>query len=301
MQLLHGLCIAFLATFATSFSIRNTFLTLYRNKKNLNNPILKNIDEILEHKPEAKVIVSTPGGLFGYYFMGVSSFIKEHYDLSEYVFTGASAGAWNSLFLSLNGDNKALVDELLETDIKNIKSILKLEQKLKKTILDNYSDDAFYLEKLYLGVSVLDGTKFKLCVYNDFTSLEDALDCCIASSHIPFVTGGPFNIYRNKLSFDGGFYNYPYLNVSTPSLIIAPDIWKKKNDTDDEEESNVTVINCSLDTIINLSKINANITDLFYAGYNDSMKNKAYLDKIFNPIIKDDDNSYEIEIISNNK
>jgi hypothetical protein len=90
------------------------------------------------------------------------------------------------------------------------------------------------------------------------------------------------------LSFDGGFYNYPYLNVSTPSLIIAPDIWKKKNDSGDEEESKVTVINCSLDTIINLSKIDANITDLFYAGYNDSMKNKAYLDKIFDPIVKCD-------------
>ena len=298
MQLLHGLCITFLATFVTSFSIRNTFLTLYRNKKNLNNPILKNIDEILQHKPEAKVIVSTPGGLFGYYFMGVSSFIKEHYDLSDYVFTGASAGSWNSLFLSLEGDNKILVNELLKTDIKNIKSILKMEQNLKKVILKNYNDTSFKLEKLHLGVSVLEGTNFKLCVYNDFTSLEDALDCCIASSHIPFVTGGPFNIYRNKLSFDGGFYNYPYLNVTTPSLIIAPDIWKKKIN---KEESNVTIINCSLDTIINLSKIDANITDLYNAGYNDSMKNKPYLDKIFDPIIKDDDNSYDIEIINRNK
>mgnify|MGYP001353114309 CR=1 FL=1 len=293
MLLLHGLCITFLTTFVYSFSIRNTFLTLYRNKKNINNPILKNIDEILENNPESKVIVSTPGGLFGYYFMGVSSFIKEHYDLSDYVFTGASAGAWNSLFLSLNKENTILVDELLKTDIKNIKSILKLEQQLKKTILDTYQDSNFDLEKLYLGVSVLEGSKFKLCIYNDFISLEDALDCCIASSHIPFVTGGPFNIYRNKLSFDGGFYNYPYLNVTTPSLIIAPDIWKKKNNT--EEESKVTVINCSLDTIINLSKINANVTDLYYAGYNDSLKNKPYLDNIFDPIIKDD--CYDIEIL----
>ena len=125
MLLLHGLCITFLTTFVYSFSIRNTFLTLYRNKKNINNPILKNIDEILENNPESKVIVSTPGGLFGYYFMGVSSFIKEHYDLSDYVFTGASAGAWNSLFLSLNKENTILVDELLKTDIKNIEKILK--------------------------------------------------------------------------------------------------------------------------------------------------------------------------------
>ena len=55
MLLLHGLCITFLTTFVYSFSIRNTFLTLYRNKKNINNPILKNIDEILENNPESKV------------------------------------------------------------------------------------------------------------------------------------------------------------------------------------------------------------------------------------------------------
>ena len=264
----------------SSFSIHNKILTLYKNN---NKPqIFNDINEMFENNP-SKLIISTPGGLFGFYFMGVSSFIKEHYDLSDYVFSGASAGAWNSLFLSLKENDKLFIDEILKTDIKNIKSILKLEKKMKSFILDNYDETMFDIDKLYLGVTVLDKSELKLCIYNDFISLEDAIDCCIASSHIPFVTGGPFNIYRNKFSFDGGFYSYPYLNVSTPSLIIERDLWDKKNKTE-VKDARVAVINCSFDTLFNLNKVNFTLSELYERGYNDSMKNKGYLDNIFTPL-----------------
>ena len=273
------LCISALV-YVSSFSIHNKVFTLYKNNDKPQN--FNNMNEMFENNP-SKLIISTPGGLFGFYFMGVSSFIKEHYDLSDYVFSGASAGAWNSLFLSLKENDKLFIDEILKTDVKNIKSILKLEKKMKSFILDNYDETMFDIDKLYLGVTVLDKSELKLCIYNDFISLEDAVDCCIASSHIPFVTGGPFNIYRNKFSFDGGFYNYPYLNVSTPSLIIERDLWdkkEKKNVTD----ARVAVINCSFDTLFNLNKVNFTLSELYQRGYNDSMKNKGYLDNIFTPI-----------------
>ena len=264
--------------YVSSFSIHNKVLTLYKNN---NKPVIyPSLDEMFEHNP-SKLIISTPGGLFGFYFMGVSSFIKEHYDLSEYVFSGASAGAWNSLFLSLKENDKLFIDEILKTDIKSIKSILKLEKKMKSFILDNYDESMFDISKLYLGVTIFDKSELKLCVYNDFTSLEDTVDCCIASSHIPFVTGGPFNIYRNKFSFDGGFYSYPYLNVSTPSLIIERDLWDKK-DKSEVSDARVAVINCSFETLFNLNKVNFTINELYERGYNDSKANKSYLDGIFN-------------------
>lgn len=262
----------------SSFSIHNKVLTLYKNN---NKPkIYPSLNEMFENNP-SKLIISTPGGLFGFYFMGVSSFIKEHYDLSYYVFSGASAGAWNSLFLSLKENDQLFIDEILKIDIKNIKSIYKLEKQIKSFILDNYDDTMFDINRLYLGVTVLEKSDLKLCVYNDFTSLEDTIDCCIASSHIPFVTGGPFNIYRNKFSFDGGFYSYPYLNVSTPSLIIERDLWDKK-DKSEVSDARVAVINCSFDTLFNLNKVNFTLSELYERGYNDSKKNKGYLDNIFN-------------------
>ena len=236
---------------------------------------MKDFEPLFENDLKEKVIVSTPGGLFGFYFMGISSYLKENYNLTNYIFTGASAGAWNSLFLSLNEDPCVFKKKILKASIKKKNNIYELEQNIKNVILKNYNESSFDLKKLYLGVSVLDKSDFKLCVYNDFKDLEDVLDCCIASSHIPFVTGGAFNNYRNKLSFDGGFYNYPYFNVSVPALIIAPDIWS--NNT----KLNATIINCNLDTFFNLKKIPLDLSQLFDAGYEDSKKNKKYLDAIF--------------------
>lgn len=272
-----GLCIIGLFALANAFSISNRILTLY---KKTGETSIENLEPLLEDKPNSKLIVSTPGGLFGFYFMGVSTYIKENYNLSEYVFSGASAGGWNSLFLSLNESPKPFIDELLKTNLKSIKSILQLEKRMKSVILKNYKDESFDLDKLYLGVTVLDKSEIKLCIYNDFNDLEDAVDCCIASSHIPFITGGAFNIYRNKFSFDGGFYSYPYLNVTTPSLIIAPDIWSE-NRTNVPISNNVTVINCNFDNLININKFPMNLTSLYLAGYQDSEKNKKYLDAIF--------------------
>ena len=277
MHFFIGLCISAMAVFGSAFTIRNTELNSLRS---LRNTIDNRIDPVVNQMANnsSKLIISTPGGLFGFYFMGISSFIKQNYDLDDCVFSGASAGAWNSLFLSLRKEENeaAFVDEILKTDIKNIKSIIQLEKRMKTTILNAYKDDSFDLDKLYLGVSVLERSAMNLRIYNDFSDLEDALDCCIASSHIPFVTGGAFHIYRNKLSFDGGFYNYPYLNNFTPSLIIAPDIW-----SEDKKEGNVTIIDCNIDTMLNLKKTPPNMNQLYTSGFNDALKNKAFLDGIF--------------------
>ena len=275
-MLFSSLCILLFLS-VTSLNIRNSMLTLYRNKKKEKEKFT-DFNHIFKDNP-SKLIISTPGGLFGFYFMGVSSFLKDNYDLSNYIFSGASAGAWNSLFLSLKADDKPFIDEMLKTDIKNTRSILKLEKKMKSLILKNYNESDFDLDKLYLGVTVLQRTQIKLCVYSDFTSLEDAVDCCIASSHIPFVTGGPFHLYRKRLSFDGGFFSYPYINITTPSLIIEQGIWDKPKEQD--TNSNMTVISCSMESLFNLNNINFTLSELYYAGYNDSKKNKMTLDKIF--------------------
>jgi len=286
-MLLYSLCICGLIA-VQSFSIRSAMLSLYKHDSKF--PVeLPNLKQVYEDDAN-KLIITTPGGLFGFYFMGVSSYIKEHYDLSDYVFSGASAGAWNSLFLSLNGDSQPFIDEILNIDIKNIKSIRKLEENIKQTLLENYCEDDFNLDKLYLGVTVFDKCEFKLSIYNDFTSLEDALDCCIASSHIPFITGGPFCIYRNKFSFDGGFSNYPYLNVMSPSLIIERNIWNKQKEI--EDKTDVSIINCSFNTVFDMNKLDMSLNELYETGYNDSMKNKEILDSIFDKKNKFDYNKY---------
>ena len=278
-MLFYSLCVCALIS-VHSFSIHNAMMSFYKHNSKLSIQI-PNLKKVFNKDPN-KLIISTPGGLFGFYFMGVSSFIKENYDLSNYVFSGASAGAWNSLFLSLNSDTQLFIDEILDIDIKNIKSIRKLEEKMKSSLLENYCEKDFDLDKLYLGVTTFDKCEFQLSIYKDFVSLNDAIDCCIASSHIPFITGGPFCIYRNKFSLDGGFSNYPYLDVISPSLIIERNIWN--NEEEIENKANVSVINYNFENLFDLSKIDMSIRELYETGYNDSMKNKEILDTIFRPV-----------------
>ena len=119
MHFIIGLCISTMAIFGSAFTIRNTEINSLRS---LRNTIDNRIDPVVNQMENnsSKLIISTPGGLFGFYFMGISSYIKRNYALDDYVFSGASAGAWNSLFLSLRKeeDEKAFVDEILKTDIK---------------------------------------------------------------------------------------------------------------------------------------------------------------------------------------
>ena len=61
MQYLLGLCISSLLFVAVPFSIRNTVLTLY---KKTGQKQIENLEPLLEEKPNSKLIISTPGGLF---------------------------------------------------------------------------------------------------------------------------------------------------------------------------------------------------------------------------------------------
>jgi hypothetical protein len=138
------------------------------------------------------------------------------------------------------------------------------------------------LKKLFIGVTSFENMKIKTHIFSDFDTLEDALNCCIASSHIPYITGSTFlNKYQNMNAFDGGFSNYPYINIIKPSLHITPEIWennKQENDKKTLIEKYFTlkfhISDCT--TLFSRSKYSFN--DLFEKGYNDAKNNKPFLD-----------------------
>ena len=51
-----------------------------------------------------KSLALKPGGLKGFYMMGITKYIKSNYDLENWHFYDSSAGAWNSLYLSCKKD-----------------------------------------------------------------------------------------------------------------------------------------------------------------------------------------------------
>jgi hypothetical protein len=229
------------------------------NEESINNSKIKNILKILDNE----LIVLTPAGANGFYNLGICYYLKKNYDLTKYIFSGASAGAWNSLFLSFNGDLKELINIVLCDEIKSKKNLKEVQLELKKKILNKYNENDFELDKIFISVSIIDNFHFNNYIYTDFISLEDAIDCCIASSNIPILTGNFILYYHNYLSFDGGFKKNSYFTFKNPYFNIEKTIWGRK-----------------FEFLKPLSKIN--FYDLIMEGYNDTKNNKNKLDELFN-------------------
>lgn len=223
-------------------------------------------NEFMKNK---KIISISPGGFKGFYMLGVCKFIKKNYNLDNFVFTGASAGAWNSLLLCFKRDIDEIQEKLTVDSLQNIKNLKDIENQIKANILENYKTEDFDLRRLFIGVTALDNYKSQTVIFTGFENLEDAVNCCIASSHIPFLTGGFVNKYRNVSTFDGGFSKFPYLNTSAHALHITPQLWNKTSYDKKLELSDYTTL---------FSKDKFRFHELVDNGYADSLINKDKLD-----------------------
>lgn len=228
---------------------------------------------------DKKIITLSPGGFRGFYVLGLCKFIKENYDLTDYVFSGASAGAWNSLFLSYNGNSDKFVNSVMGVDIKKQNSLYNVQQSIKETLLEFFDETEFEFQKLYIGTTIIKDLRFRPIIYSDFNNLEDAIDCCIASSHIPFITGGFKYNYRGINTYDGGFVKFPYLNNEYSSIHITPSIWNPEESTFEKIKRRKKRLS-DYSTLFN--KNGHNIKELYLYGYKDAEENKEKLNKIFN-------------------
>lgn len=219
-----------------------------------------------------KIISISPGGYKGFYMLGICAFIKDHYNLDDYIFSGASAGAWNALMMTFKYNISTIKPMIIDNDFKNIKSMNDLEKKIKSNILMSYSTDDFDLRRVFVGVTTIQHYRINTTIFSGFQDLEDAIECCIASSHIPYVTGNLINKYNDIYTFDGGFSKYPYLDVRQPVLHITPGIWLPKQTTKIEKLQEYK--NYFSNNMFDFEK-------LFDYGYENARKNKDFLDKIF--------------------
>ena len=230
-------------------------------------------NHFIEGTKDKKIISLSPGGYKGFYVLGICKFIKENYNLDNYVFSGASAGAWNSLMLCFKNDINDIIHLILDSNLEKTSSIYEIEKTIKRIIVNRYNDNDFDLNRMYVGVTIIENYKTNTTIYNNFENLEDALNSCIASSHIPLVTGGFVNFYKNILSFDGGFSKYPYLNTSKSVLHIHPNMWTHfSNGTGKFNITDYTTL---------FSKSKFPFCQMVENGYLDSKRNKDVLDKVF--------------------
>jgi len=241
---------------------------------------------------DKKLITISPGGYKGFYLLGILSYIKEKYETDHLIYSGASAGAWNGLFMCYKGDPMTFVYNILDYNITNTKSITELEYFLKYKLLSSYKTDDFDLRRLFVGVTTIKFFAPSTNIFSDFESLEDAINCCFASSHIPFVTGGLTNKYHNMFTFDGGFSKYPYLDREK-LVHISPSMWRPKEPT--------TIFNSVQRGLLSIKDYSEffslsknNLLELFDDGYQDAKNNKSYLDTMFTPKYDDEIDGIEI-------
>ena len=234
------------------------------------NMIGKSSEENKNDTIPKKHISISPGGLLGFYSLGISTFIKENYDLTDFTFSGASAGAWNALFMCYKKNPQQLAIDLIDEIESNVKNLKHLEKNIKNKLLTNYKDRDFDLSKLKITLTTV-GIRPRLKIISEFENLEDAIDCCISSSHIPFITGGIINKYKNITVIDGALFYNSFIKSIQPDLHITPDIWNNNQSfslCDTIEESK------------NFEKKRIKISHLFLKGYEDAKKNKEFLDSI---------------------
>uniref|UniRef100_A0A6C0EV36 PNPLA domain-containing protein n=1 Tax=viral metagenome TaxID=1070528 RepID=A0A6C0EV36_9ZZZZ len=242
-----------------------------------------------------KLITISPGGFKGFYLLGILTYIKENYNMDDFIFSGASAGSWNSLFMCYKGDALNLVYNLLDYNIKKAKTITELQYYMKYKLLSTFKEDEFDFQKLFIGVTTFKYFKPVTNIFSDFSDLDDAINCCMASSHIPFITGGITNRYNNMYAFDGGFSSYPYLNMKKTVVHISPSMWENIH-----HKNNTNLKSC-INTLRKYSEFFSvsknNLLELFDNGYQDAKQHKDYLDDIF--LNKDENNNIENTLDSN--
>lgn len=210
-----------------------------------------------------KLILVSPGGLKGFYTLGILNFLRNHYDMSQYIYSGASAGAWNSLIMCSNRDTKYVNNfiESLFVPVSRSKSIEEIQFLLKHKILENFNSTDFNFSKLHIGVTNISNRKIQTQIYSNFTDLPDAIDCCMGSSHIPLVTGKLIHRYKNNLVLDGAFSSNPYLLNENVILHVKPNMLKSTS------KSNI------YDFVDAFSIKTNNMEKLYWSGFTDAKIN----------------------------
>lgn len=212
-----------------------------------------------------KSLILKPGGLKGFYMMGICRYIKEHYDLQDWKFYGSSAGAWNALYLVCNKDDFFLSQAYELSDFEYT-DLYDLEKTIKKRMLNHFSIYDFDLSRLHICISSKRRwlPMLRKNIVRDFRDLDDVIECCITSSHLPFISNGRlFYKYRNIPCMDGGAFLNPHEKHIQPDYVIEPDMWKNKK----------------IDTMNRM--YNLNIPGLFNQGYLDARNHKDELNDVF--------------------
>tara|TARA_Y100000389_G_scaffold203657_1_gene252896 strand:- start:2550 stop:3392 length:843 start_codon:yes stop_codon:yes gene_type:complete len=221
---------------------------------------------------EKKYISIDPAGIYGFYSLGIASFILNNYNVKEYYFIGASSGAWTSLICCYKHDINYLISNMLEQNFfDNVTDLETVQKQMYEYMLNKYSTNDFNLYKLSICLSEVGLYGFRTKVISNFESLSCALDCCVLSSHIPYLTSNSFiKKYDNSVIFDGGLTPFPPKDIYN-YYTISPYQFDNSN------------YKRALQAIIDKNISKKIISELYISGYTECIKHNQTLNFHFRP------------------
>jgi len=144
--------------------------------------------------PAAEIdVVISGGALKGYFMCGCTEVLLPELKKQNIAIrraAGASAGAWASFFLLNDVPCDAWIETYHLCQANASKTIHEVYEEIAPWILSLLEPDAYIKScgRLFISITVMTYTGPKNMLISEFTSNEDMLLCCMASSTIPFVT-----------------------------------------------------------------------------------------------------------------
>lgn len=227
------------------------------------------------------------GGNTGIYMVGVMGYIKKHFDIDNYRYTGSSAGSWITVISKYENnltDFDTIWKEFINKDIKYkacIRKYKNIPDMIKGNILSKYGnvkikrDIGIYVSK------ITDKNKYIKKLSYDYNNLEELLELCHCSSYIPIISGTNITRkYKNNNYIDAIFTlkneKEDIITNKKNTIIITKHIWNRSFTIKD-------YIQCDY----------SSYKTLYNYGWNDTKKNHNKLLQIF-PFIKPKKDNYKI-------
>jgi hypothetical protein len=216
-------------------------------------------------------IVLGPGGMVGFYSLGICHYLVNHFDVKDKKMVGFSAGSFNLIFMRLNAEKRNnVLQELFKCkesgSIYVVNHLMKIIK--KNTVLEDYD-----LSGSSIAVSHTEG----IGLYDTFLNIDHLVRCCKSSSLIPFVTDESLiGFYNNQIAMDGVLYYNPFMDqYSKRPLVINPFMFGRYS----------TSLLDKIRFILGLHPLKkTSIYQMYIYGYQDSKKNHKYFEKYLKPI-----------------
>jgi hypothetical protein len=164
--------------------------------------------------PVAEIdLVISGGGLKGFFMCGAAHVLRKELakrNIEINRIAGTSAGAWAGLFIMCGFSTHNWVESyyvLSDRPNETIHDVFTLMLPWLKKVLP---ENAYLLcsGRLFISITVI--TRYGLVnrLVSEFTSNDDLLQCCLASSTLPYLTeSGGCRVFRGDYVVDGGLTN----------------------------------------------------------------------------------------------